>query len=85
MNCWYVYGQECDRKGVCEGCEVYQEWHRKVFESIELKPCPKCKGEAVRCHFGEEHWIACKVCHHDTVSYANIEDAIKDWNRWKEE
>lgn len=29
MKCWYVYGQGCDRKGVCEGCKIFDEWHAK--------------------------------------------------------
>ena len=55
--------------------------HRWPF----LSKCPKCGGEAMICDFGEEHWVACKVCHYDTVSYDRIEDAIRDWNRRESE
>ena len=29
MKCWYVFNQICERQGICEGCEVYLQWHEE--------------------------------------------------------
>lgn len=27
-SCWYVYGVDCKRGGICTGCPVYDEWDK---------------------------------------------------------
>ena len=29
MKCWYLLDTECDKKGDCEGCPMYDIWHKK--------------------------------------------------------
>ena len=24
--CWYIYGEKCERHGVCEGCSLYDRF-----------------------------------------------------------
>lgn len=35
MKCWYVFNQICERQGVCEGCEVYLQWHEERERLLE--------------------------------------------------
>ena len=37
MKCWYLLDTECDRKGDCEGCPKYQDWHEQSKPEKESK------------------------------------------------
>ena len=29
MKCWYIYGEDCERHGICEGCPKYEKWREE--------------------------------------------------------
>lgn len=34
MNCWYIYGEDCERHGICEGCQKYEDWRKQRDELL---------------------------------------------------
>ena len=55
----------------------------------ELKPCPFCGGGAIKwTHSGYGDFtkqVRCAVCGAGTNYFSKMDDAIKAWNRRKEE
>jgi len=60
-----------------------------VINDNELKSCPFCGGEAETVdwdnHYYQFFFVRCKTCKSQTKLFSYIEEAIKAWNRRKEE
>lgn len=48
MKCWYVFNQICERQGICEGCEVYLQWHEERERTEETLRCLMKKHPEVK-------------------------------------
>ena len=52
------------------------------METVELKRCPFCNGEARRYYGNHDmHGVVCEKCGAKQYGYANQASATKAWNR----
>ena len=47
--CWYIFGEKCERHGVCEGCPQYDRFvQERINYEIEIR-CDGTSGKNIRC------------------------------------